>query len=223
MFLQIVTAARDPERRSVLIFGEPGLNKENIATLLHFGGPDRLKPMVQVMGRCCQVEPWGPVPLGWQVATGCEGNNLSRHHDSQDIFTACRCGWADQGLLMMQSPTSLVHFIHPMGVLMAEPSPAVLVSDQVDCTEMDPFMTELFGRGSREGLLHWIRDGTLAINNVHKAVRRGSSCTCLCCDRPVQIAHLESQYLLQCVPSSAHTCRGCRASHTAQVCCWPRA
>lgn len=42
---------------------------------------------------------------------------------------------------------------------------------QVDCTEMDPFMTELFGRGSREGLLHWIRDGTLAINNVHKAVR----------------------------------------------------
>jgi hypothetical protein len=37
---------------------------------------------------------------------------------------------------------------------------------------MDPFMTELFGRGSREGLLHWIRDGTLAIYNVHKAVRR---------------------------------------------------
>jgi hypothetical protein len=35
---------------------------------------------------------------------------------------------------------------------------------------MDPFMTELFGRGSREGLLHWIRDGTLAIYNVHKAV-----------------------------------------------------
>ena len=33
-------------------------------------------------------------------------------------------------------------------------------------------MTELFGRGSREGLLHWIRDGTLAIYNVHKAVRR---------------------------------------------------
>lgn len=30
-------------------------------------------------------------------------------------------------------------------------------------------MTELFGRGSREGLLHWIRDGTLLINNVHQA------------------------------------------------------
>eukprot|EP00878_Enallax_costatus_P004842 GHUV01005096.1.p1 GENE.GHUV01005096.1~~GHUV01005096.1.p1 ORF type:complete len:906 (+),score=289.25 GHUV01005096.1:167-2884(+) len=83
---QIVSAARDPTRRSVLIFGEPGLCKDNIAALLHFGSPDRLKPMVQV-----------------------------------------------------------------------------------DCTEMDPFMTELFGRGSREGLLHWIRDGTLAIYNVHKA------------------------------------------------------
>lgn len=33
---------------------------------------------------------------------------------------------------------------------------------------MDPYMTELFGRGNREGLLHWLRDGTLAINNVHK-------------------------------------------------------
>jgi hypothetical protein len=34
---------------------------------------------------------------------------------------------------------------------------------------MDPYMTELFGRGNhREGLLHWLRDGTLVINNVHK-------------------------------------------------------
>lgn len=41
---------------------------------------------------------------------------------------------------------------------------------QVDCTVMDPYLTELFGRGSREGLLHWLRDGTLVINNVHKVV-----------------------------------------------------
>lgn len=39
---------------------------------------------------------------------------------------------------------------------------------QVDCLQMDPYMTELFGRGNREGLLHWLRDGTLVINNVHK-------------------------------------------------------
>jgi hypothetical protein len=34
---------------------------------------------------------------------------------------------------------------------------------------MDPYMTELFGRGSRLGLLHYIGDGTLCVNNVHKA------------------------------------------------------
>lgn len=45
---------------------------------------------------------------------------------------------------------------------------------QVDCLEMDPYMTELFGRGNREGLLHWLRDGTLVINNVHK-VRQHTS------------------------------------------------
>jgi hypothetical protein len=39
---------------------------------------------------------------------------------------------------------------------------------QVDCLQMDPYMTELFGRGNREGLLHWLRDGTLVINNIHK-------------------------------------------------------
>jgi hypothetical protein len=43
---------------------------------------------------------------------------------------------------------------------------------QVDCLEMDPYMTELFGRGNREGLLHWLRDGTLVINNVHKVWHR---------------------------------------------------
>lgn len=46
--MQILSAARDPTRRSVLIFGEPGLCKDNIAALLHFGGPDKFKPMVQV-------------------------------------------------------------------------------------------------------------------------------------------------------------------------------
>eukprot|EP00879_Flechtneria_rotunda_P013356 GHRR01013946.1.p1 GENE.GHRR01013946.1~~GHRR01013946.1.p1 ORF type:complete len:902 (+),score=300.53 GHRR01013946.1:340-3045(+) len=83
---QIVAAARDHKRSHCLIFGEPGLRKDNIAALLHFGSPDRHKPMVEA-----------------------------------------------------------------------------------DAAGMDPFMTELFGRGSKEGLLHWIRDGTLAIYNVHKA------------------------------------------------------
>lgn len=53
--LQVVTTARDPERKPCLIFGEPGLQKDNIAALLHFGGPDRNKPMVQVCSTCTTV------------------------------------------------------------------------------------------------------------------------------------------------------------------------
>jgi hypothetical protein len=60
--------------------------------------------------------------------------------------------------------------------------PHTLMSTQVDCLEMDPYMTELFGRGSREGLLHWLRDGTLVINNVHKV--GGCSQTVGLCRRP---------------------------------------
>lgn len=41
-------------RAPVLIFGEPGLEKDNIAALIHFGGPDHDKPMVQV-----NHPPWG--------------------------------------------------------------------------------------------------------------------------------------------------------------------
>lgn len=55
----------------------------------------------------------------------------------------------------------------------------VLAHMQVDCLEMDPYMTELFGRGSREGLLHWLRDGTLLIENIHK-VREPSSASTGC-------------------------------------------
>ncbi|GAB4815576.1 hypothetical protein N2152v2_002622 [Parachlorella kessleri] len=45
---EIVQASRDKERKPVLIFGEPGLEKDNIAALIHFGGPEYSKPMVQV-------------------------------------------------------------------------------------------------------------------------------------------------------------------------------
>lgn len=43
---QVIQAAqhRDP----VLIFGEPGLEKDNLAALIHFSSPDRRKPIIQV-------------------------------------------------------------------------------------------------------------------------------------------------------------------------------
>ncbi|NJN49843.1 MAG: sigma 54-interacting transcriptional regulator, partial [Alkalinema sp. RL_2_19] len=38
------TADRDP----VLIFGEPGLEKDNVAGLIHFGSPWRKRPLIKV-------------------------------------------------------------------------------------------------------------------------------------------------------------------------------
>ncbi len=36
------------DRQPVLIFGEPGLGKDNIAALIHFGSPDRQQPLVKI-------------------------------------------------------------------------------------------------------------------------------------------------------------------------------
>jgi len=41
-------AARDPDRRPVLIHGEPGLEKDNLAALIHYGSPDRRQPMIRI-------------------------------------------------------------------------------------------------------------------------------------------------------------------------------
>ncbi len=43
---QIKEATKD--RRSVLIFGEPGLEKDNITALIHFGSASRRQPIIQV-------------------------------------------------------------------------------------------------------------------------------------------------------------------------------
>lgn len=42
----ITKASKD--RRPVLIFGEPGLGKDNAAALIHFGGGDRKQPLIRV-------------------------------------------------------------------------------------------------------------------------------------------------------------------------------
>ena len=44
----IVRASRDPRRTPVIVFGEPGLQKNNIAALIHFGSPFGRAPLVQV-------------------------------------------------------------------------------------------------------------------------------------------------------------------------------
>jgi len=44
----VVTASRDPARKPVLIFGERGLEKDNIAALIHFGSRLHGQPMVKI-------------------------------------------------------------------------------------------------------------------------------------------------------------------------------
>jgi polyferredoxin len=43
-------AAADSERRPVLLSGEPGLEKDNLAALIHFGSPDRQQLMLRLDG-----------------------------------------------------------------------------------------------------------------------------------------------------------------------------
>jgi len=50
---QLKEAARD--RNSVLIFGEPGLEKDNAAALIHFGSPWRREPMIEINCNTLQV------------------------------------------------------------------------------------------------------------------------------------------------------------------------
>lgn len=45
---EIIAASRDPARGPVFVFGEPGLNKDNVAALVHFGSADHSSPMVCV-------------------------------------------------------------------------------------------------------------------------------------------------------------------------------
>ncbi|GLC68372.1 hypothetical protein PLESTF_000684000 [Pleodorina starrii] len=59
---QVVAAARDSSRKAVLIFGEPGLQKSNLATLIHFGGPCRITPMAYL--DCARLDGLGAELFG---------------------------------------------------------------------------------------------------------------------------------------------------------------
>ena len=37
-----------------------------------------------------------------------------------------------------------------------------------DCAKLDSYGSQLFGRGSKQGLLHWAGEGTLLLTNLHK-------------------------------------------------------
>lgn len=52
----ITRAARDPSRRAVLISGEPGLEKDNLAALVHFGSPSRQQLMLRFDGALLRAD-----------------------------------------------------------------------------------------------------------------------------------------------------------------------
>lgn len=39
---------------------------------------------------------------------------------------------------------------------------------RLDCAKLDSSGSQLFGRGSKQGLLHWIGNGTVMLTNAHK-------------------------------------------------------
>ena len=44
----VLAAARDPQRQAVLISGEPGLEKDNLAALVHYGSAERRRLLVRL-------------------------------------------------------------------------------------------------------------------------------------------------------------------------------
>ena len=51
----VLEAARDPQRQPVLISGEPGLEKDNLAALVHYGSADRRRLLVRLDASDLQV------------------------------------------------------------------------------------------------------------------------------------------------------------------------
>ena len=37
-----------------------------------------------------------------------------------------------------------------------------------DCAKLDSCASQLYGRGSKQGLLHWAGEGTIILTNAHK-------------------------------------------------------
>ncbi len=40
---------------------------------------------------------------------------------------------------------------------------------RVECDRLDADASDVFGRGRRRGLLYWLGDGTLLLNNLNEA------------------------------------------------------
>lgn len=62
-----------------------------------------------------------------------------------------------------------------------------------DCAKLDSQGSQLFGRGSKQGLLHWAGEGTLLLTNLHKVVAACSFAghpTLLSCQKTFLITYM---------------------------------
>lgn len=138
----------------MLVFGEPGLEKDNVAALVHFGAGRARGPLVEArfaLLRFCAREGGG---------TG-DGCNIGRGWRAQQDTVG---RWGAHELSLHSLPTPLQHtttHCHTHS----------LSHRQVDCANKpgESLLVELCGRGAREGLLHWVGSGTVILNNVHQA------------------------------------------------------
>ena len=76
---QIRAAAIDPQAAAVLISGEPGLEKDNIAALIHFGSAARKQLLVRLNGALLRpdgAELWAPGPDGSALIDVLGGGSL---------------------------------------------------------------------------------------------------------------------------------------------------
>lgn len=48
---------------------------------------------------------------------------------------------------------------------------------RVDCDRLDVDASDVFGRGRRRGLLYWLRDGTLLLNNLNEVRSQTHACS----------------------------------------------
>jgi len=79
----------------LLIFGEPGLNKDNIAALIHFGSANKAKPMIQV--NCDEVR---------------SQDLFGRHHSNKEDSPGL-LDWLEDGTLLLNNIQDLSDNIKP--------------------------------------------------------------------------------------------------------------
>ena len=143
-------------RAPVIVFGERGLEKANLAALIHFSGPTRQRLMVSIRaGAWC---------------TGMTETDMQTKIDmlqyEAGIIPPHTLPYVYIQPLLFRTFLTLTHPLSIISILTHCHPPCLFPSDR-----LDPSGTELFGRGGKDGLLDLLQaqgGGTLLINSIHQ-------------------------------------------------------